>query len=69
MLLSHCKWDKILIMEKFYNDPDKLFHDAHVINPFNISNHSIPESESNECEICLGELLSTVRMHLSTKFY
>lgn len=61
MLLSYCKWDKILLMEKFYNDPEKLFKEARVINPFNVPiNDSIAESEHNECEICYAELSSSV---------
>lgn len=35
ILLNHFKWDKEKLMERFYDgDQDKLFKDAHVINPF-----------------------------------
>lgn len=61
MLLSYCKWDKILLMEKFYNDPEKLFKEARVINPLNIPLiDTIAESANNECEICYAELSSSV---------
>lgn len=36
ILLNHFKWDKEKLMERFYDgDQEKLFKDAHVINPFN----------------------------------
>lgn len=35
ILLNHFKWDKEKLMERFYDgDQEKLFKDAHVINPF-----------------------------------
>lgn len=66
MLLSYCKWDKILLMEKFYNDPEKLFKEARVMSPFNVLpiNESIAESEHNECEICYAELSSSVNFNV-----
>lgn len=35
ILLNHFKWDKEKLMERFYDgDQEKMFKDAHVINPF-----------------------------------
>lgn len=35
ILLNHFKWDKEKLMERFYDgDQEKLFAEAHVINPF-----------------------------------
>ena len=35
MLLNHFRWDKEKLMERFYDgDQEKLFTEAHVVNPF-----------------------------------
>ena len=35
MLLNHFRWDKEKLMERFYDgDQEKLFSEAHVVNPF-----------------------------------
>lgn len=35
MLLNHFRWDKEKLMEALYDgDQEKLFSDAHVVNPF-----------------------------------
>lgn len=35
ILLHHFRWDKEKLMERFYDgDPDRLFNEAHVVNPF-----------------------------------
>lgn len=66
MLLHYCKWDKILLMEKFYNDPEKLFKEAHVINPFNVSvTDANADSETNECKICYADLSSIVCLNVN----
>jgi hypothetical protein len=39
ILLNHFKWDKEKLMERYYDaDQDKLFKEAHVINPINKPN-------------------------------
>lgn len=63
MLLSYCKWDKILLTEKFYADPDKLFKEARVLNPFNVL--ITADSPINECEICYDDLSTSVRFQCS----
>ncbi|KAJ6647299.1 E3 ubiquitin-protein ligase ARIH1 [Pseudolycoriella hygida] len=57
LLLIHCKWDKVLLMEKFFNDHQKLYEEAHVINEANSTkSNTSANSESNECGICLCEM-------------
>ena len=64
ILLSHFNWDKERLLEKFYEDnQDKLFKDAHIVNPFRQARSSIGASSSQTgatalsedviCDICL----------------
>lgn len=57
ILLNHFKWDKEKLMERYYDtDQEKLFKDAHVINPFRkpstINKPKIKKSGTEDCEIC-----------------
>ncbi|XP_062554834.1 E3 ubiquitin-protein ligase ariadne-1 [Armigeres subalbatus] len=57
ILLNHFKWDKEKLMERFYDgDQEKLFKDAHVINPFRkpstVNKPKIKRSGTEDCEIC-----------------
>ncbi|PNF32672.1 E3 ubiquitin-protein ligase arih1l [Cryptotermes secundus] len=63
ILLSHFKWDKEMLMDSFYGgDQDKLFAEAHLINPFRkpavvngpeiTSPRSTSDADTEECEIC-----------------
>lgn len=39
ILLNHFRWDKEKLMERFYDgDQDRLFREAHVVNPFKLLN-------------------------------
>lgn len=59
ILLNHFKWDREKLMERYYDgDQEKLFNEAHVVNPYR---KTFPVSKKNtknstgmeECEICL----------------
>lgn len=59
ILLNHFRWDKEELMERFFDgDQEKLFAEAHVINPFaRRSQISLPKLDSGpnhteECGIC-----------------
>lgn len=61
ILLHHFRWDKEKLMERFYDgDQERLFKDAHIVNPFSSSrNENKSKSSKNknfnasaECEIC-----------------
>lgn len=62
ILLNYFKWDKEKLYERYYDgDPDRLFKEAHVINPNNkiqkLFQKSSSKSKSLElCEICFQEL-------------
>jgi ariadne-1 len=71
ILLSHFKWDKEKLMERFYGgDQDQLFSEARVINPFrkpaviNRPKVKPPRRTSTtgteECEICFMVLPSSM---------
>lgn len=48
ILLNHFKWDKEKLMERFYDgDQEKLFAEAHVINPFR-KGPVIPRNRSSQ---------------------
>jgi ariadne-1 len=65
ILLNHFKWDKIMLMERFYDgDQDQLFAEARVINPSlkpTVVNKSKLKSAAGteKCEICFRVLLSS----------
>lgn len=67
MLLSHCKWDKHLLTEKFYNNPDGLFEEAGVVNPFRVATCTNIDSQGIYCEICYVELSLTVCIAIRRK--
>lgn len=69
MLLSYCKWDPNHLTENFYNNPEKLFKEARVINPFNVlvNGKTVESAENNECKICYGEVSSGVSSKLVNK--
>ncbi|RNA26138.1 E3 ubiquitin- ligase arih1-like [Brachionus plicatilis] len=58
-LLHHFRWDKEKLMERFYDsDQDRLFREAHVVNPARI-NKRVTSTQSRSgrskdhcCEIC-----------------
>jgi ariadne-1 len=58
ILLNHFKWDKGMLMERFYDgDEDRLFSEAHVINPFLKPTvvkrpKETSAADAEECEIC-----------------
>lgn len=65
MLLNHFKWDKQQLMERlFHGDQDKLFADAHVINPFKKGSENLilahGSNDTEECGICFLALPSSM---------
>lgn len=54
ILLNFFGWDKEKLLEGYYDgDQDKLFKDAHVINPSKIHTPiAIPASGTEDCDIC-----------------
>jgi ariadne-1 len=65
ILLNHFKWDKEKLMERYYDaDQDKLFKEAHVINPFNkpnlICKPKIKKTGTEDCDICFSHFPPTV---------
>lgn len=58
ILLHHFRWDKEKLMERFYDgNQDRLFKDAHIVNPFKASSSSQALSKGTRsrdfvCEIC-----------------
>jgi len=60
ILLHHFRWDKEKLMERFYDgDQDRLFAEAHIVNPFkayqkkvnNPSSQSLPASSSQSNQL------------------
>jgi ariadne-1 len=70
ILLSHLKWDKEKLMERFYDtDQDQLFSEARVINPFRkpavinrpkVKPPRTSTTGTEECEICFMVLPSSM---------
>lgn len=65
ILLSHFKWDKEKLLERYYSgDQDRLFTEAHIISPHRtnarpvstkrVSTRSSSASTEANCEICLN---------------
>lgn len=59
MLLNHFRWDKEKLMERYYDgDQEKLFTEAHVVNPFakaavpaKVAKKPRPGPSVEECEV------------------
>jgi len=52
-LLVHCKWDKERLLELYYSgSQEKLFADAHVVNPNKQRRKAPKMDESRCCDIC-----------------
>lgn len=72
MLLNHFRWDKEKLMERYYDgDQEKLFTEAHVLNPFNKavvpakvarrdSRRAAPNLE--ECEVSISFMLEVMKI-------
>ncbi|XP_037051700.1 E3 ubiquitin-protein ligase ARIH1-like isoform X2 [Bradysia coprophila] len=54
ILLNHCKWDKAIMTERLFENPEKLYRDAHVSSPDSV-NARVP-SDNKECGICYAEM-------------
>lgn len=55
ILLSHYKWDKMKLMEQFYEgDQDKIFEEACIVNPYKVESSKSMETSNKEieCQIC-----------------
>eukprot|EP00112_Aurelia_sp_Birch-Aquarium-sp1_P002902 Seg1321.9 transcript_id=Seg1321.9/GoldUCD/mRNA.D3Y31 product="E3 ubiquitin-protein ligase arih1" protein_id=Seg1321.9/GoldUCD/D3Y31 len=67
ILLTHFKWDKEKLLERYYSgDQEKLFEEAHVINPLRARGSSIGKLKKAgsgrtvskvQCDICLSPVL------------
>ncbi|CAG0919057.1 unnamed protein product [Notodromas monacha] len=61
ILLQHLNWDKEKLMEKYFDgDQEKLFREAHVINPFR-KTRLLPDrgNGKEKCEICMEDTPSS----------
>ncbi|XP_058795296.1 E3 ubiquitin-protein ligase arih1-like [Phymastichus coffea] len=60
ILLNHFKWDIQQFVCTYYNgDQEKLFKEAHIINPFKTRSLTSSQPSSNEadkCQVCLVEI-------------
>lgn len=60
ILLNHFKWDKEKLMERYYGgDQGKLFEEAHMINPFDISKLNRSLNPMKECQVCFTTVVSS----------
>ncbi|XP_065060477.1 E3 ubiquitin-protein ligase arih1-like [Rhopilema esculentum] len=67
ILLTHFKWDKEKLLERYYSgDQEKLFEEAHVINPLKLRGNSTNKltvsgsgrlNSKIDCDICLSPVL------------
>jgi hypothetical protein len=62
ILLNHFRWDKEKLMERFYDgDQDRLFNEAHIINPFKQSSSLSQSSKKSRVEKSGGQIGSSQR--------
>ncbi|KAM7311629.1 E3 ubiquitin-protein ligase arih1 [Ixodes scapularis] len=74
ILLNHFKWDKEKLYERYYDgDQERLFKEAHVVNPYKKPSSSKAQKKSSrpvapgmeDCEICLRDLPSSMMTGLA----
>ncbi|OQV19278.1 E3 ubiquitin-protein ligase ARIH1 [Hypsibius exemplaris] len=53
LLLNHLKWDKDRTIERYYEDSERLYKDAHVVDP-SADVPVLPVAES--CDICYNDI-------------
>jgi ariadne-1 len=46
-LLQHFKWEKELLLEKYYDNPEATFLEAGVVNPFSRNNNIVQDDQSS----------------------
>eukprot|EP00122_Pirum_gemmata_P005883 Pgem_evm1s5371 len=75
ILLQHFKWEKQVLMEKYYDNPGKVYAEAGVVDPRSVDdnsnnnniNNTNSESAVRECEICFCPISSTAMYSMACK--
>eukprot|EP00128_Syssomonas_multiformis_P005032 Colp12_sorted_trinity150504_noHs@20653 len=58
ILLQHFGWDKERLVERYYDgDQEKLFAEAHIVNPHRETPGQTPRDKEVTCEICFVDYL------------
>ncbi|KAG4070860.1 hypothetical protein HA402_011086 [Bradysia odoriphaga] len=56
ILLNHCRWVKATMTERLFENPEKLYRDAHVIDPDSVN---VRRSDNKKCGTCFAEMTSS----------